>query len=210
VLLIGITEMTKEIFTIGYSSFSIQVFLNTLKGYNITAIADVRSQPYSRFKPEFNRENLKVELNKSNIAYVFLGKECGARIGDPKCFTDGKVDYSLVAKNPTFNKGLERIKRGLEKFSIALMCAEKDPITCHRTILVCRSLLSVGIDVKNILSNGLVEKHKDSEQRLMRLFNLNHPDMFHSEEQRLKDAYTRQGEKIAYEIAEASNGDWGK
>lgn len=209
-LLIGITEMTKEIFTIGYSSFSIEVFLNTLKKYNITAIADVRSQPYSRFKPEFNRENLKGELNKSNIAYVFLGEECGARINDPKCFTDGKVDYRLVAINPTFNKGLERIKKGLEKFSIALMCAEKDPITCHRTILICRSLLSAGIKIKHILSNGRVEEHKNSEQRLMRLFNLNHPDMFHSEEQRLEDAYSRQGEKIAYEIAEPSNGDWGK
>ena len=152
----------------------------------------------------------KGELNKSNIAYVFLGEECGARINDPKCFTDGKVDYRLVAKNARFNEGLERIKKGLEKFSIALMCAEKDPITCHRAILVCRSLLSADIDINHILSNGSVEKHKDSEQRLMGLFDLNHPDMFHSEEQRLEDAYSRQGEKIAYEIADPSNGNWGK
>lgn len=202
--------MNKEIFTIGYSSFSLKVFLNTLKKYKITAVADVRSQPYSQFKPEFNRENLKEELYKNNIAYAFLGEECGARVDDPKCYIDGKVNYELVAKNPTFKKGLERIIKGMEKFSIALMCAEKDPITCHRTILVCRNLQSAGVEIKHILSNGRVEKHKDSEQRLMRLFNLNHPDMFRSEEQRLEDAYSLQGEKIAYEIAEPSNKNWGQ
>lgn len=202
--------MNKELFTIGYSSFSLKVFLNTLKKYKITAVADVRSQPYSQFKPEFNRENLKEELYKNNIAYAFLGEECGARVDDPKCYIDGKVNYELVAKNPTFKKGLERIIKGMEKFSIALMCAEKDPITCHRTILVCRNLQSAGVEIKHILSNGRVEKHKDSEQRLMRLFNLNHPDMFRSEEQRLEDAYSLQGEKIAYEIAEPSNKNWGQ
>lgn len=196
-LLLSVIEMNKEIFTIGYSSFLLEVFLNTLIKYNITAIADVRSQPYSQFKPEFNRENLKEKLSKYNIAYVFLGEECGARIDDQKFYTNGKVDFSLVAKNPIFKKGLDRIKKGMEKFIIALMCTEKDPITCHRTILVCRNLLSAGIDIKHILSNGRVEEHKESEQRLMRLFNLNNQDMFRSEKQRIEYAYSRQGEKIA-------------
>jgi hypothetical protein len=89
------------------------------------------------------------------------------------------------------------------------MCAEKDPITCHRTILICRNLLlSEGITIKHILSNGRVEDHKDSELRLMKLFKLDQPDLFRTDQQRLDDAYSRQGENIAYEIAESSNETW--
>jgi uncharacterized protein (DUF488 family) len=202
--------MNKDIFTIGYSSFSLEVFIKTLKKYKITAVADVRSQSYSQFKQEFNRENLKEKLSKSNIAYVFLGEECGARVDDQNCYIDGKVNYDLVGQNQKFKSGLERIKKGMEKYNIVLMCAEKDPITCHRTILVCRNLQFAGIQIKHILSNGRFENHKDSEQRLLRLFNFSQPDMFRSDEQRLNDAYSRQAEKIAYEIAEPSNEDWGQ
>lgn len=202
---LSVTKMNKEIFTIGYSSFSLEVFLNTLKKYKITAVADVRSRPYSQFKPEFNRESFKEKLSKENIAYVFLGEECGARVDDPECYINGKVNYDLVAQNQKFKNGIERIKKGMEKHNIVLMCAEKDPITCHRTILVCRNLQSAGVKIKHILSNGKIEKHKDSEHRLLRLFKLNHPEMYRSDEQRLNDAYSRQGEKIAYETAETSN-----
>ncbi|RWX50791.1 hypothetical protein VU01_12634, partial [Candidatus Electrothrix marina] len=110
--------------------------------------------------------------------------------------------YNLVAKNQKFRAGLGRIKRGMEKFNIVLMCAEKDPITCHRTILICRNLASRGINIRHILSNGSIESHKDSELRLLKLYKLNHPDMFRSEQQRLDDAYMRQGKKIAYELSE--------
>ena len=118
---------------------------------------------------------------------------------------NGKVDYSLVAGSPKFKEGVKRIINGMEKYRIALMCAEKDPITCHRTILICRNLSDKGINIKHIMSNGRTEEHKDSEQRLLKIFGLNHPDMFRSEQQRLDDAYTRQGEKIAYEIAEPTS-----
>ena len=200
--ILSFTKMNNEIFTIGYSTFSLEVFLNTLKKYRINAVADVRSQPYSKFKPEFNHETLKKELSKNNIAYVFLGEECGARVNNPKCYIDGKVSYDLVAQTPKFKNGLERIKKGMKKYNIVLMCAEKDPITCHRAILVCRNLQSAGIKIKHILSNGRVEKHKNSEQRLLSLFNLNHPELFRSDEQRLNDAYSQQADKIAYKIAE--------
>ena len=200
--------MSNELFTIGYSPHILNSFLRILKKYQITAVADVRSSPYSQFKPEFNKDQLTEFLKKHGIAYVFLGDFCGARVEDPSCYVNGKVDYALVAENPKFKEGLKRIINGMEKFCIALMCAEKDPITCHRTILVCRNLTSRGINIKHILSNGRVEEHKDSEQRLLKLFKLNHPDMFRSEEQRLGDAYSRQGEKIAYEIAEPSNENW--
>ena len=88
--------MINEIYTIGYSSFSIEEFIKTIKKYKITAVADVRSQPYSQYKPEFNRENLKDKLNEHKIAYVFLGDQCGARIDEPECYSHGKVDFKLV------------------------------------------------------------------------------------------------------------------
>lgn len=207
---LSLAKMNNEIFTIGYSTFSLDVFINTLKKFQINAVADVRSQPYSQFKPEFNRDCLKEELSKNNIAYVFLGEECGARVDDQKCYVNGKVNYDLVAQNQKFKNGIERIKKGMEKYNIVIMCAEKDPITCHRTILVCRNLQFDGVTIKHILSNGRVEEHKDSEQRLLRLFKLNHPDMFRSDEQRLNDAYSLQGEKIAYETAEPQNENLGK
>ena len=191
--------MAKELFTIGYSAFSLAEFQKIIKKHKITAIGDVRSQPYSQFKPEFNRENLATELEKNNITYVFLGEECGARVADQKCYKKGKVNFELVADSPLFKRGLERIKRGIEKFSLALMCAEKDPITCHRTILICRNLLPAEIVIKHISGDGEVELHTDSEQRLLEMFNLNQPEMFRSEIQRLDEAYARQGEKIAYE-----------
>ena len=118
---------------------------------------------------------------------------------------NGKVESKLVAENQKFKEGLKRIQKGLEKFCIALMCAEKDPITCHRTILICRNLLTAGIKIKHILGNGKTEDHRDSENRLMKLFKLNYPELFRSEQQRLEDAYSRQGEKIAYETAEPTN-----
>jgi len=195
----------KIIYTIGYSSFEIDSFIETLKKHKINAVVDVRSSPYSQYKSEFNREHLKESLKKNHISYVFLGEECGARVSDNSCYINGKVDYSLVAKTNLFKTGIQRLLNGAEKYSLALMCAEKDPITCHRTILVCRNILGEGVSIRHILENGDIEFHKDSEQRLLKIFKLNHPDLFRSEQQRLDDAYTRQGEKIAYETAEPTS-----
>ncbi len=197
--------MSNVLFTIGYSPHILDSFLRVLNKHKITAVADVRTMPYSQFKPEFNKDNLSIFLNKHSIAYVFLGELCGARVEDPSCYVNGKVDYILVAESLKFKEGVKRIINGMEKYRIALMCAEKDPITCHRTILICRNLSDKGINIKHIMSNGRTEDHKDSEQRLLKIFGLNHPDMFRSEQQRLDDAYTRQGEKIAYEIAEPTS-----
>lgn len=192
----------KIIYTIGYAPHTLETFVKTLKVYQVSAVVDVRSSPYSQYKSEFNREILKDYLRTNQISYVFLGDYCGARVEDRSCYVNGKVDYKLVAENKKFQEGLNRIKNGMNNFILAIMCAEKDPITCHRTILICRNLLSSEIKIKHILSNGKVEDHKDSEYRLLKIFKLNHPDLFRSEQQRLDDAYSRQGDKIAYETAE--------
>jgi uncharacterized protein (DUF488 family) len=199
-----------ELFTIGYSPHTLNSFLNILREYQITALVDVRSYPYSKFKPEFNQESLKSFLKRNNIEYVFLGDYCGARVEDPSCYVNGKVDYKRVAQNNKFKEGLERIIVLMENLCIALMCAEKDPIMCHRAILICRNLLSEKIIIKHILGNGKAEEHRDSENRLLELFNLNLPDFFRSEQQRIEEAYSRQGEMIAYKTSEPSTEDWGQ
>lgn len=190
--------MAHELFTIGYSSFGLDSFLQVLKRYEITAVVDVRSAPYSRVKAEFNRERLGEFLPGHRIVYVFLGDYCGARVEDAACYVNGKVDFALVSETSKFKAGLQRIRGGLEQYRLALMCAEKDPLACHRTILICRNLVASGLEVKHILGDGLVEAQRDTEIRLLALFGLNQPDLFRTERQRLNDAYRRQGEKIAF------------
>lgn len=193
-----------ELFTIGYSPYDRDSFLSVLKKYKITAVADVRSLPFSQFKPEFNRDQLSEFLEKNEIVYVFLGDVCGGKIEDKSCQVNGKIDYVLAAKNQKFNECLKRIINGMDKFKIALMCSEKDPIMCHRTILICRNLTSCCITIKHLLSDGTFEDHKDSEQRLLKIFNLNHQELFRSEKERLNEAYLRQGRKIAFEAREST------
>lgn len=186
------------IFTVGYAPHTPESFLEILKSHGITALADVRSSPYSRHKPEFTKNPLRNFLADNGISYVFLGDCCGGRPQDPQCYADGRVDYSLVAETSGFREGLERIKKGMEKYRIVLMCAEKDPLDCHRTILVCRNLASSGIRIRHILEDGSVEDHGDAEQRLMGLFGLHQPDLVRSEGERLEEAYSRQEKKITF------------
>ena len=195
-------KYNKRIHTIGYASHTIESFVATLEKFNITAIADVRSQPYSKFKPEFNRDNLKKSLINNCIEYVFLGDNIGARIKAPECYKNGQADYELISQHPLFQEGIDRLLKGMEKFSIALMCAEKDPINCHRTILICKNLKKYQIQINHIIDANTFENHTETEFRLLKRFNLEQPDLFMNEAQRLAEAYSRQEEKIAY-VAES-------
>jgi uncharacterized protein (DUF488 family) len=191
-------QYKKIIHTIGYAAHTVESFITALEKFNITAIADVRSQPYSKFKPEFNKENLKKVLIDKRIEYVFLGDNIGARIKAPECYRNGQVDYELISKHHLFQAGIDRLLKGMEKFSIALMCAEKDPINCHRTILICKHLKRYQIQIYHILDDDTLENHSETEFRLMKLFHLDQPDLFMKDSERLAEAYSRQEEKIAY------------
>lgn len=197
----------QEIFTIGYSAFSLGSFIRALKKHQINAVADVRSLPYSGFKPEFNRENLQSVLKEHGIAYVFLGDSCGARIDDPSCFTHGKADFRLIARHPRFIEGLNRIRKGMAKYHLALMCAEKDPLNCHRAILIIRNLKSNSIKINHIMSDLSLEDHRMTEKRLLSLYNLEQPDLFKTEHERIEQAYDLQARKIAYSENEQRDGD---
>jgi uncharacterized protein (DUF488 family) len=185
------------LFTIGHSTRTPEEFVELLTANEITAIADVRSQPYSRHMPHFNRESLQTLLKECGITYVFLGEELGARRNESCCYVDGQAKYDLIARTPAFQSGLNRIRMGMKLFSIALMCAEKDPITCHRTILVARAL-RFECEIRHVVSSNYVESHSEAEQRLLRKWNLNGPDLFASPEDLLERAYQLQAEEIAY------------
>jgi len=186
-----------KLFTIGHSNRSIDEFVELLRLHNVTAIADVRSQPYSRHMPHFNREPLKETLSENGIAYVFLGEELGARRNEPCCYIDRQAKYELIEPTPAFQSGLERIRKGTSSHSIAMMCAEKDPVTCHRSILVAKALRS-DYDVQHIVTADKLESHGEAEQRLLRIWRIDGNDLFQSSEELLEDAYRKQADEIAY------------
>jgi uncharacterized protein (DUF488 family) len=195
--------MADTVFTIGHSTHPQERFIALLRQHSITALCDVRSKPYSRLNPQFNREALEETLLAHGIAYRFLGKELGARSDNPHCYERGKVQYDRLAETDLFKQGLKRVLRGVKDgFRVALMCAEKEPLECHRTILVARHLAALGVSVTHIHADGSLESHDSALSRLARLVNLPEHDMFHSREELLDGAYRRQEERIAYEAAE--------
>lgn len=199
--------MQEAVFTIGHSTHPQDRFIALLHQHGITALCDVRSKPYSRVNPQFNRDELKQSLYASGIVYVFLGKELGARSEDPACYVQGRVQYDRLAHTELFQYGLERVQDGMKKYRLALMCAEKEPLECHRTILVARYLTVLGLDVRHIHADGRLESHADALSRLARMLNLPEHDMFRSREELLEDAYRRQEKRIAYESSPAVPGN---
>jgi uncharacterized protein (DUF488 family) len=192
-------ESHQPVFTIGHSNLEFARFVALLKQHGIQAVADVRSSPYSQFNPQFNRETLQRALREQGISYVFLGEELGARRSEPECYVNGRADYALIAGTPAFIRGVDRITQGAAKMRVAMMCAEKDPLDCHRCILVSPRLRERGIEVRHILSDGTLESHEQAETRLAQLFDLPERELFRSSGEIVAEAYRLQGEKIAYQ-----------
>ena len=187
-----------DIFSIGYSAFNLDVFYDVLLRNGIKAVADVRSSPFSKMYSDFNKDSLNNFLKAKSIYYVWLGDECGARADEEECYVGDIVDFRCVAGLPRFQAGIKRILQGAAKFNIVLMCAEKDPITCHRSILVSRVLKRKGAVVKHLLSDATIEPHGELEKRLLSLYKLNQVHLFKTNDELLDEAYERQGRKIAY------------
>lgn len=192
--------MKKTVFTVGHSTHTQERFIDLLLRHGITAVCDVRSTPYSRVNPQFNHETLEKALLAHCVAYRFLGKELGARSDDPDCYENGKVQYDRLAETELFRRGLMRVLRGLkEDRCIALMCAEREPLECHRTILVARHLAALGLHIEHIHADGHLESHATALRRLARMLDLSEDNMFLSGEDLLAAAYRRQEERIAYD-----------
>ena len=133
------TEQDRVIYTVGHSNHPFEVFVGLLKKHGVTAVGDVRSSPYSRTR-HFGKEELSAALKREGIVYVFLGKDLGARREEPEAYEENHVDFQRVAELPAFREGLDRLLRGMAAYRIALLCAEKEPLDCHRTILICKEL----------------------------------------------------------------------
>ena len=190
--------MDNPVYTVGHSTHAIETFIELLRSNEVTAVADVRSSPYSRFNPQFNKEELERALKDKKIAYVYLGRELGARSSDPDCYKEGRVSYRRLAQTELFRTGLERVCKGVQSHRVALMCAEKEPLDCHRTILVSRELVAEGVRVCHILADGELEPHNETLKRLLLTVGLPETDLFRSNEEILDEAYAMQEERIAY------------
>ncbi|MBS1840239.1 MAG: DUF488 domain-containing protein [Acidobacteria bacterium] len=196
--------MNEPLYTVGHSNRTLEEFLSLLKVHEIQAIADVRSQPYSKMYPQFDREALAASLKAVGIAYVFLGRELGARSQDPSCYEDGKVQFDRLARAAVFKEGLERVHQGMKQFRVALMCAEKEPLACHRTILVARELSLQGVSIRHILSATESEDHAQTTERLLRQLDMSEANLFMDKTELIDDAYRNQAQRIAYERAESA------
>jgi len=190
---------TTDLLTLGHSTHPIERFIALLKSAGATAVADVRSSPYSRYSPQYSKDALRSALSEAGIAYTFLGKEFGARSTDPSCYRSGKVQYSKLAQSALFEDGMQRVFEGLKKYRIAFVCAEKDPIECHRALLVARAFADRGNSVSHIHSDGVLESHPSLESRLLAAWKLPEGDMFKTRESFIEEAYLLQGDKVAYQ-----------
>jgi uncharacterized protein (DUF488 family) len=190
--------MKPMILTVGHSNHALGRFLQILQANQVTTVADIRSVPYSGFNPQFGREALKPSLEEAGINYVFLGDHLGAHPQDPACYKNKKVQYKLMAKTPLFREGLKRVVSGSEHYRLALLCSEKDPLKCHRSVLISRELEALGTDVSHILDDGTLESQDDAMDRLLRQSGLSEGDLFRTKEQLIEDACAQQEQEVAY------------
>lgn len=166
------------IHTIGHSNHPWVRFVALLRGADITALADVRSTPFSRRHPQFSKPVLAEALQREGIAYVYLGEELGGLRRDPALLRDGAPDYDKIAATETFRRGLERVIDGTGRHRIALMCAEREPLDCHRFLLVSRHLALRGARINHILGDGSIEEHDDTLRRLLAKTHLDAGELF--------------------------------
>ncbi len=188
------------LYTVGHSNHSVVEFISLLLSYGITAVADVRSRPYSKFHPQFNQKILASELESSGIRYVFMGRELGGRPADLGLSVGGgAASFEVIATTEAFKRGIERLSAGRWDHKIAIMCAEKDPLDCHRTVLVCRRLREMGVPVVHILADGGSEAHAETESRLLEMSGLQN-SLFSiglTEDCLLSEAYSERARAIA-------------
>jgi uncharacterized protein (DUF488 family) len=166
------------VWTVGHSTHTYEQLLELLRAASITAIADVRTAPFSRHLPQFNKDALQGELRLDGIAYSFLGKELGGRPTGSQYYSEGVADYERMAHSSEFARGLQRVLDGARKYRIALLCPEHDPLDCHRCLLVGRSLAARGVAVKHILADGTIADHRELEERLLESEGQHGDDLF--------------------------------
>lgn len=191
------------IYTIGHSNHTLEDFIKLLKQHDIECIGDVRSSPYSKYADQFNRESLKYAIEENEMYYLFLGDSFGARPNDKSLYSRGIVDFAKVVKSEAFQESGKRIENGLGKgYRIALMCSEKDPIDCHRTIMVSKYFWDKGYEIRHILSNGSLKSQDEVTNELVEKYfpNRNQFNLFQNIEEidYVTEAYIKANLEIGY------------
>jgi uncharacterized protein (DUF488 family) len=157
-----------RLFSVGHSNHSMDRFLNLLRAGGVTAVADVRSRPYSGRCPQFNRPELEAALREADLWYAFLGHELGGRPGSMRLYdSDGRVDYERVRRTAAFQQGVDRLIRGCDQQRIVMMCSEEDPLECHRGLMIAPELVERGLAPLHLRGDGSVETTQQLEQRLI-------------------------------------------
>ena len=150
------------IYTIGYGGRSIEEFISLLHHYDIEYLIDARSQPYSRYTPQFSKDALEKYLKQHNIRYIFMGDTLGGRPRDDTCYVDGKVDYAKVCAKTFYQQGITRLRTAWEKqLHVAIMCAEAKPQECHRSKLIGNTLIDQHIGIAHIDESGEIKKQEE-------------------------------------------------
>lgn len=158
----SLTSMHRNIYSIGYGSRTIDIVVKQLSRAEIEYVIDVRSSPFSRFKPDFSRDSLSESLKSHGIKYVFMGDLLGGRPKDDDCYTDGKADYKKIESKPFFKKGIGRLSDALKQgLNICLLCSEGMPSQCHRSKLIAVSLEEIGLSVTHIMPDGTYASQED-------------------------------------------------
>jgi uncharacterized protein (DUF488 family) len=182
---------TFDLFSIGHSNHPIDRFIGLLKSAAITTIADVRSRPFSRRFRWFSQNRLAETPAGEGIAYMSFGDSLGGRPDDASLFREGIVDFEALAATPVFKAGLARAVAASRGQRFCLMCAEKEPLDCHRCLLVARALAADGIRVGHILADTSVEPHTATEDRLLATTRTGADLFTDSRRERLAEAFRR-------------------
>jgi hypothetical protein len=158
-----------RLLSVGHSNHDWPAFVVLLREAGVAAVADVRSRPYSRRHPYFNKEALEDGLRAYGIAYVFLGDLLGGRPMSEALYDDeGRVDYERVRQTAEFQRGLEHLTRGLPGPTIAFLCSEEDPLDCHRGLMIAPALAARGLAPDHLRKDGSIETNEAMEDRLLR------------------------------------------
>ncbi|HXJ05257.1 MAG TPA: DUF488 domain-containing protein [Candidatus Acidoferrum sp.] len=191
------------LFTIGHSSLELLEFVKLLTTHKVQLVGDVRSRPGSFRFPQFNREPLEACLASAGMRYEFFGEALGGRPSDPRAYHgDGLVNYELRRKAEDFRVGLDRALELARASKIVLMCAEEDPLQCHRFLMICPALLERGVTPSHIRRGGELESQRAAEDRLLKLHDLAAFDsgsLFASErDTAIQDALRLQAKEFAF------------
>jgi uncharacterized protein (DUF488 family) len=193
-----------DLFTIGHSNIPAQRFIALLRGAGVDAIAEVRSVPASRFCPWFSAKNLAPLLASANIDYLSFGDELGGRPRDTTLYCEGVADYEAMAQWQSFRAGLDRLLANAGGRRLCLMCSKRDPLDCHRCLLVARELAVCGVSVGHILHDGGIETHTAIERRLLEVAGEDSNLFLTGQDERLAAAYRRRARAVAYRLKGAN------